>query len=178
VALLFGFYVLVVVALPLSLGMLVSYRSLTRDRHCPMCGGETSQVQSLAAISLRKLWPNSPLQRRWCAHCAWVGFARIAYPILAPAFSMTSGVRVPTRGCRTEPLRMICFGGNEWRVLLQCWQEHGWNYGRLVFVGPAGRLWRDATDPFSGPTRRDVTEQALSLSDNLLTCRLKTVVTD
>ena len=177
-ALLFGFYLLVVVALPLTLGLLVSYRNLTRERHCPMCGGETAQMQSFTVRALRFIWSASPLQRRWCAHCSWVGFARIAYPILAPAFSMSSGVRVPTRGCRTEPLRMIRFSGNEWRVLLQCWQEHGWNYGRLVYVGPAGRLWRDATDPFSGPTRRDVTEQALSLSDGLLTYRLKTLVSD
>jgi hypothetical protein len=127
---------------------------------------------------VRRIWKDSPLQRRWCAHCNWVGFARVSYPPLAPAFSMSSGVRLPTRGCRTEPLRTLRFGGTEWRVLVQCWQEHHWSFGRLIFVGPAGRLWRDVTDPFSGPTRTAVVQQALSLSDGLLTYRLKAVVSD
>ena len=177
-ALLFAVYLAIVVALPLTIALIVSYRALTRDRRCPTCGGDTIQLTSPIARILRKIWRQSPLQRRWCAHCEWVGFARVSYAPLPPAFSVAYGVRLPTRGCRTEPLRTLRFGGTEWRVLVQCWQEHERTFGRLLFVGPAGRLWRDATDPFAGATRTDVVQQALSLSDGLLTYRLKAVVSD
>ena len=176
--LLFGVYLLILLALPLTLGLTVVFRGLPKDRRCPHCGSDTVQLTSHIARALQRGWRDSPLQRRWGAHCSWVGYARIHYPPLTPAYSLSTGVRVPTRGCRTEALRSLRFGGAEWRVLVQCWQEREWTYGRLVFVGPAGRLWRDATDPFSGPTRTDVLQQALSLSDKLLTYRLKALVSD
>jgi hypothetical protein len=179
VALLFTMYLVVVVALPLTLGLVVTYRGLTQDRRCPACDRETMRVTTVFNRVLRRVWPSHALQRRWCANCGWQGYARIVAPVLIPLSdpSRANPVR-PTHGCRTEPLRSIRFGGNQWRVLLQCWQERGSHYGRLIFVGPAGRLWRDATDPFAGPTRMDVMEQALSLSDGLLTYRLRALVSD
>ena len=174
-ALALGLYFVAVVALPLTMGLVISYRALPRDRACPLCGADTVPVQSALHRILRRLGSRLPLQRRWCVQCSWLGFARAPQPVLAPAHVLRS-VRRPLRGCRTEPLRSLRFGGAEWRVLLQCWQEQGWTYGKLVFMGPAGRLWCDATHPFSGPERTDVVDQARALSDGLLTCRLKTLV--
>lgn len=175
---LFGVYLAKVVALPLTIGLLVGYRALSRDRRCPVCGGDTVQIVSVLARLSRRIWRDSSLQRRWCTNCEWVGFARLHRAPLAPAFPSGTGVRMSARGCRTEPLRTLQFGGTEWRVLVQCWQEQERTLGRLLFVGPAGRFWRDATDPFAGATRSDVVQQALGLSDGLLTYRLKSVVTD
>ena len=47
-----------------------------------------------------------------------------------------------------------------------------------MFIGPAGHLRRDPLHPLAGPTQRDVFEQALSLSDHLLTYRLRDLVSD
>jgi hypothetical protein len=179
VAVLFAIYLLVVVAIPLTLGIVVSFRSLTRERRCPLCGGETAQIASVVVRATRTAWRGSTLQRRWCAACSWEGYARVRSAPLKPAVELSPVmVRVPTRGCKTEPLRMLRFGGSQWRVLLQCWQEQEVHHGRLVFVGPAGRMWRDGIELFSGPTRGDVVRQALSLSDGLLTYRLRDLVSD
>jgi hypothetical protein len=177
VALLFAMYLLVVVALPLTLGIVVTYRGLNRDRRCPTCDHETIRITSFFNHKLQRLWPDHSLQRRWCPSCGWEGYARVGPPALLPGLEVVRTTQIrPTHGCRTEPLRSLRFGGNQWRVLLQCWQEQGSHYGRLLFVGPAGRLWRDATEPFAGPTRIAVVEQALSLSDGLLTYRLRALV--
>lgn len=179
VAVLFAIYLVVVVAIPLTLGLIVSYRGLTRERRCPMCGGETMRLASVLVRATSVAWPRTPLQRRWCTNCTWEGYARVATPMQVTAIEASlAATRVPTRGCRTEALRTLRFGGSHWRVLLQSWQEQGTHHGRLVFVGPAGRLWRDGMDLFSGPTRNDVVRQALSLSDGLLTYRLRDLVSD
>jgi hypothetical protein len=177
VAVLFTIYLLIVVALPLTLGIVVTYRGMTRERSCPLCGQETFRVHSRFIRTVDFLWRNGALQRRWCALCRWEGFARVS---AAPSFAEAAiaATSVPRQGCRTEPLRMLRFGGSQWRVLLQCWQERGWHFGRLMFVGPAGRLWLDPKQPFAGATRNDVLQQALSLSDGLLTYRLREVASE
>jgi hypothetical protein len=177
VAVLFTIYLLIVVALPLTLGIVVTYRGMTRERTCPLCGQETLRIHSRFTRTIKFLWRNGALQRRWCALCRWEGFARVG---VEPAFAEVSvaPTSVPKQGCRTEALRMLRFGGNQWRVLLQCWQERGWHFGRLIFVGPAGRLWLDPMQPFAGATRNDVLQQALSLSDGLLTYRLREVASE
>ena len=56
------------------------------------------------------------------------------------------------------------------------WRERGRCYGRLLFVGPSGRLWCDPLAAFHGQTQRDVMGQALALSDRLLAYRLREVI--
>jgi len=178
VAVLFTVYLLVVVALPPTLGLAVTYRNLSRDRLCPLCGQETIRVDSRVTRALGLVWFANSLHRRWCALCRWEGFTRAAPAPTEVVEVAPATPAVPTRGCRTEALRTIRFAGNQWRVLLQCWQERGWHFGRLVFVGPAGRLWSDPMEPFAGATRNDVLHQALSLSDGLLTYRLREVASE
>ncbi|MGH7460661.1 MAG: hypothetical protein ACREMA_06485 [Longimicrobiales bacterium] len=177
-AILFTVYLFIVVALPLALGIAVSYRSLCRSPSCPLCGHETFQLDSRLGRVMRKLWQRLSLQRRWCVRCGWAGFARISRaPRMTPTEYLTASPP-PTSGCRTEPVRTLRLGDGQWRVLLQSWQDQGWYFGQLLFIGPAGHLRRDPLHPITGPTRRDVFEQALSLSDHLLTYRLRDLVSD
>jgi hypothetical protein len=167
--LLFAVYVLVVVALPLVLSGLLAYRSLPRGRACPNCTQETVHVLShglrvLSAVSL------VTLQQRWCPSCLWEGYVR------GPARSRASrhASAAPIR--QTQPLRTLELGGRPWHVMLEYWREYNLCYGRLVFVGPSGRLWSDPLAAFSGTTHTEVVGQALASSDSLLTYRLQAVI--
>lgn len=177
-AILFTIYLFIVVALPLALGIAVSYRSLSRDRQCPLCGNETVQVNSRTSRMVNRLWFRSMLQRRWCTRCGWEGFARLARPRQDPLLAFQTASVRPHAGCRTEAVRTLRFGDVHWRVLLQSWQDQGWFFGQLIFIGPAGHLRRDPLHPITGPTRRDVFEQALALSDGMLMYRLRELVSD
>ncbi|MGH7460844.1 MAG: hypothetical protein ACREMA_07425 [Longimicrobiales bacterium] len=178
-AILFTIYLFIVVALPLALGIAVSYRSLCRTRHCPLCGHESVAVNSWIGRASRKLGFQTTIQRRWCVRCSWQGYARLARSSAHPLIQLVNQAPAPpTAGCRTEPVRTLRVAEAEWRVLLQSWQEHGCYFGQLMFIGPAGHLRRDPLHPLAGPTQRDVFEQALSLSDHLLTYRLRDLVSD
>jgi hypothetical protein len=179
VAILFTIYLFIVVALPVALGVAVSYRSLCRSTNCPLCGSETVQLDSRLGRFLARLWLRNSIQRRWCVRCGWEGFARLGRrsALTVSEFNVPAPAR-PSAGCRTEPVRTLRLGDVQWRVLLQCWQDQGWYFGQLIFLGPGGHLQRDPLHPLTGPTRRDVFEQALSLSDRLLTYRLKDLVSD
>lgn len=74
-------------------------------------------------------------------------------------------------------VRSLRVDGIAWRVRLECWGRTGTCWGRLVFVEPSGRLWLDVR-PLRGRTDRDVLGQALSLPDDLLTSRLRALVSD
>ncbi|HSL72786.1 MAG TPA: hypothetical protein VK864_21215, partial [Longimicrobiales bacterium] len=141
-----------------------------------LCGNDTLRIHTRTTWMLQKIWRQAALQRRWCPLCHWEGFARVRPQLTVPLRSAAS--QLPARGCRTDPLRTLRVGGNQWRVLLQTWQDRGWHYGRLLFVGPAGRLWRDPVESFAGPSRNDVVDQALSLSDGLLSYRIRELVSD
>lgn len=71
---------------------------------------------------------------------------------------------------------MLEIGGRSWNVMLESWHDHGLCYGRLVFVGPSGKLWSDSNTAFSAATQHEVLAQALSLSDRLLAYRLREVI--
>ncbi|MGH7470182.1 MAG: hypothetical protein ACRENP_19725 [Longimicrobiales bacterium] len=178
-AILFTIYLFIVVALPVALGVAVSYRSLCRTRHCPLCGSESVQLASRIGRLLDRLRLRSAIQRRWCVRCGWEGFARLGRELAHATgeFNLFAAAP-PTSGCRTEPVRTLRLGEVQWRVLLQCWQDQGWYFGQLIFLGPAGHLQRDPLHPLTGPTRRDVFDQALALSDRLLAYRLKDLVSD
>jgi hypothetical protein len=82
----------------------------------------------------------------------------------------------PVPATHTLDLRSLTVDGRPWRVMLQCWNQTGLFYGRLIFIAPSGRLWLDAVEAFAGSTHREVLGQASSLSDGLLTSRLRRLV--
>lgn len=171
-------YLLVVLILPLALSAGVTYRSLPRGRRCPRCRGETLRLRSRRLRLLTRVCPGE-LQLRWCPACRWEGAARIAPARIEPARVRT----VPatnagnTAVTRIMDVRPLLVDGTPWRVRLECWGQRGTCWGRLVFVEPSGRLWLDMK-PLRGRTDRDVLGQALSLPEDLLASRLRTLVSD
>jgi hypothetical protein len=178
VVVLFAIYLFIVMVLPLALGIAITYRNVSRERRCPLCGTDTVRIRTVATPILDKISILGSLQRRWCVTCGWHGIARINATQTVPAVAYSLTRVHPSRNVRTEPVRTLGFGGMQWRVLLQCWQENEQYCGQLLFIGPAGHLRRDPKHPFCGPTRAAIVEQALSLSDGLLTYRLRELVSD
>jgi hypothetical protein len=168
--LLFATYLVLVVALPVALSGIVGYRALPRGHDCPNCAQDTLPLLSYTLRLAKRFIPLS-VQRRWCPTCSWEGFARpssLLLPIMPPQ---------PVTSTRyTQPLRSLELGGRAWNVMLEYWREHGRCYGRLLFVGPSGKLWCDPLAAFHGQTQDDVMGQALALSDRLLTYRLREVI--
>lgn len=177
-ALLFTMYLILVVALPLTLGIFVSFRALPTDRRCPQCGGETLAILTRLVRVARHTPGATTFQRRWCGTCSWEGYTRPEPVELEvesdPGFANAA---IPRNRVRTQAVRTLEMAG-KWRVLLQCWDSNGGYFGRLLFVGPTGRTWVDPMDPFTGPTQQDVLAQALAMSDGLLTYRLRDLVSD
>jgi hypothetical protein len=169
--LLFATYLVLVIALPVMLSAAIGYRSLPRGHACPNCTQETLPLLSHGIRLFKRVYPQLNLQRRWCPVCTWDGWARSSEFALASAVTgMTSTIR------QTQPLRTLHLGGRSWSVMLEYWRERGRCYGRLLFVGPSGRLWCDPLAAFHGHTQQDVMHQALALSDRLLTYRLREVI--
>lgn len=169
--LLFATYLVLVIALPIVLSAAIGYRALPRGHACPNCAQETIPLLSHLLRAVRVVLPSVSVQRRWCPVCSWEGFSREfdgspAIVLVAPTTSMR----------QTEPLRSLELGGRSWNVMLEYWRERGRCYGRLLFVGPSGKLWCDPLAAFHGPTQQEVMGQALALSDRLLTYRLREVI--
>lgn len=191
---LIGSYLLLVFVLPLALSAVVSYRSLPRGRRCPQCRGDTLLLDTPSLRTLNAVNAGVVLQRRWCLCCEWEGMVRVrrqtlharpgpafpaqpATPAQPPAPAPASDV--PTAGVpatQTLDVRSLHVDGTAWRVMLQCWTTTGLFYGRLVFVGPTGRLWLDAVEPFSGVDKHQVLGEAMSLPEPLLQRRLRRLV--
>jgi hypothetical protein len=169
--LLFGVYLVLVIALPLILSAAIAFQALPRGRCCPNCAQATIPVVSRAIRALLKIVPGLTLQRRWCPTCSWDGYSRQSSLRVAPAYA---GAPAPAR--QTQPVRTLELGGRPWHVMLEYWRERGRFYGRLLFVGPSGKLWCDPLAAFHGTTHHDVLGQALALSDRLLTYRLREVI--
>lgn len=170
VVLLFALYLVIVIALPVALSGIIGFRSLPRGNTCPNCAQETLPLRSLPLRLVQRVYRGSSLQRRWCPACEWDGYARgvmIRLPV-----AQYPAVRAPCR----QQVRTLELGGRAWRVMLESWREQGAFYGRLVFVGPSGKLWCDPMAAFSAPTHHEVLGQALSLSDRLLAYRLREVI--
>lgn len=170
-------YLLVVLVLPLALSAGVSYRALPRGRRCPRCSGQTLRLQARHLRLVSRLC-RGEIQQRWCPACRWEGAARIEPARIEPARVRT----VPSDGpaaavTRVMDVRSLLVDGTAWRVRLECWGARGTCWGRLVFVEPSGRLWLDMK-PLRGRTDRDVLGQALSLPEDLLASRLRTLVSD
>lgn len=181
---LIGSYLLLVFVLPLALSALVTWRSLPRGRRCPQCRGDTLLLDAVSHRVLNTIHAGIVLQRRWCLCCEWEGTVRVRRETLrfrpAPAAETANPARPPRDPARastqTLDVRSLHVDGTAWRVMLQCWTTTGLFYGRLVFVGPTGRLWLDAVEPFSGADEHQVLGQALSLPEPLLQRRLRRLV--
>ena len=169
--LLFAVYLILVIALPVLLSAAIGYRALPRGRTCPNCAQETVPLVSAWLRLLCRINPQLTLQRRWCPVCSWDGYARIDVYAPAPAYV---GDVVSAR--HTQPVRTLELGGRSWNVMLEYWREAGRCYGRLLFVGPSGKLWCDPLAAFHGDTHEAVVAQATALSDRLLTYRLREVI--
>ncbi len=171
IVLVFAMYLVLVVALPVMLSAAIGYRSLPRGHACPNCAQETLPLLSHTLRAIKQMLPALSVHRRWCPVCSWEGYAR--HTDIAPVIAIADPL-VSAR--QTEPLRSLELGGRSWNVMLEYWRERGRCYGRLLFVGPSGKLWCDPLAAFHGQTQQDVMQQALALSDRLLTYRLREVI--
>lgn len=171
-ALLLILYLVLVFAVPLTVSGAFGWRGLPRGRRCPECASETVPVQARALRALSKLLPGTTLQRRWCIRCGWSGLSRLPRARL-PRLERQGDGAVARSSTRTLTIRSLSVNGEPYRVLLQCWQQTGYHFGRLVFIDRAGRLWLDAVQPMGGLTAEDVVRQAREIPDPLLTSRLR-----
>lgn len=166
----FAIYLVLVIALPVALSSLIGYRSLPRGNACPHCAQATLPLLSQSIRLARCVSKNFSLQRRWCPTCEWDGYTRATTVSSIPLRVADSVLR------QRQEVRTIEIGGRPWSVMLESWQERGRFFGRLIFVGPSGKLWCDSLPAFNGPTKHDVLGQALALSDRLLAYRLRDVI--
>lgn len=173
---LLGSYLLLVFVLPVTLSALISWRALPIGRSCGQCGSDTVAVCSRWSRLLSRLLRRPAVQRRWCMGCGWEGVVRLprsARPAPAVSSVRTDVLRQVTQ---TLDVRSVTVDGQPFRVMLQCWNRGVGFCGRLMFVGPAGRLWLDSVESFSGTNENEVLGQALSLPDGLLQNRLRRLV--
>lgn len=203
VSLLIALYLLLVIALPLALSGLVSYRTLPRTTNCPLCGTETLRLHARWLGALSHFSRTHELQSRWCTTCLWEGTVRVPRtrpPIHEVHTPLTSALsaRPPRAGTpraerreRTQSiaiaagqsgeainLRDLEIDGLSWRVLLQCWHDSDRWFGRLLFIAPTGRLWVDTVEPISGRSSREVMGKALALPERTLAYRLRELISD
>ena len=169
--LLFMIYLILVIALPVLISAAIGFRTLPRGRDCPSCAQETVPLLSRTIRLADRLLPRLHLQRRWCPPCGWEGLTRAPVPRATPVF-----VTAVTAARRTRPIRSLELGGRAWMVMLEYWRDQGRCYGRLLFVAPSGKLWTDPLAAFDAATQKEVVDQALALSDRLLTYRLREVI--
>lgn len=179
-AVLIASYLLLVFVLPVALSAIVSYRAMPTSRDCPQCSARTLQVVARWLRIVSALYPRARMQRRWCMECGWEGSIRATSgrQRKSAGVGRARAVQPVRRTTQTLDVCSLDVDGSAWRVMLQCWGKTGVFYGRLVFVGPSGRLWLDAVESFSGSNQSDVLGQALSLPEGLLESRLRRLVTD
>jgi hypothetical protein len=175
-------YLMMVFLVPLFLSAVVSIRSLPVGRHCPHCSGQTIPLK-VGVLHVMQRYAGATVRRRWCLECGWEGFMREARertrpPARAEASRALPSYRYDAGITETLDVRTITIDGRSWRVLLQCWNQTRICCGRLVFVEPTGRLWADACEAFTGASRFEVIGQALSVPDNLLTSRLRRILSE
>lgn len=186
--LLIALYLLLVIALPLALSSIVSYRTLPRTTLCPFCSTETLRLRSRWLNGISRLLRHQELQARWCTACLWEGtvrlprFQRQLPPPHQPApqrLERRQSIAVgPGQSGEAVSLRDLEIDGLSWRVLLQCWHGTDRWFGRLLFIAPTGRLWVDTVEPMSGTSSREVMGKALALPDRTLACRLRELISD
>ncbi|HWV56036.1 MAG TPA: hypothetical protein VNZ57_01070 [Longimicrobiales bacterium] len=166
-------YLLLVVALPLALSLVVSYRALHRGPSCPICRGETLRLMGKVLGRLGTGW--SPIHRRWCPACGWEGLTKVAR--MGPDEVERRPHREADAVSELE-VRVIQVDGRPWRVQLQCWQYADLWYGRLIFGAPSGRLWPDPGRPLIGTSPDEILTQAMLLPEANLMGRVREVADD
>ena len=166
-------YLLLVIVLPLGLSLAMGYRGLPNGRGCPLCTAETLRLQARWLRYVR-LTGARRLHARWCPRCGWEGVARV---VEAPP-ERTAALIASRGSAQTIELSEVCMDGRAWRVLLQAWSEAGAWRGQLLFVGPVGRVVSDDLTAFTGATYHDVLNQAMGLSETVLTVRLRSVMSE
>ena len=187
--LLIALYLGLVIILPLALSAAVSYRTLPHGRGCPLCRHETLwlRARSLAAVNRAKR--GDSLQKRWCVVCGWEGVVRMTGNDLidAPISRPVAVEEIGFTGLRLESssqedatsalsVRRLDVDGRAWRVMLECWNVAERWYGRLLFVGPAGRRCADTVQPFKGESPDEVLGLARSVSERALQERVRTLM--
>lgn len=168
-------YLILVFVVPLMLSGAIGWRGLPRGRRCPHCGNDSVPLRARLPAVASTLLPRSVVQRRWCMRCGWNGLTRLPRGRL-PKPRHPAERPVPQRAAtRTLTIRLLAVDGAAYRVLLQCWQQTGCYFGRLIFIDPVGRLWLDTVQPIGGLSAEDVVRQALEIPDPLLASRLRLV---
>jgi hypothetical protein len=161
---------MVVILVPVALSAIIGARNLPHGTTCPNCAEETVPLLSVPLRAAARVFGGFPVQRRWCPACEWDGYAR------SGMLSITvERIGEPARR-HTEPVRTLELNGRVWKVLLESWRERDRCYGRLLFVGPSGKQWREPMPEFSADTDGEVLVQARSLSDGLLAYKLRDVI--
>ena len=168
--LLFAMYLMVVILLPVALSAIIGARQLPHGSACPNCSEETLPLVSMPLRAAGRVYPAITVQRRWCPACEWDGYARSN----ALAHAVERGRETTPR--HTTQVRTLELNGHLWKVMLESWRERGCCYGRLLFVGPSGKQWREPMPEFSADTDGEVLVQARSLSDRLLAHKLMEVI--
>lgn len=174
-AVLLTLYLILVFVIPLILSGAVGWRGLPRGRRCPECGAETAALRAWLGRVLARLPTGVMIQQRWCMRCGWFGLARLPRPRV-PRPCRTPDPLTQRRATRTLVVGSLAVDGMPYRVLVQCWQQSGCYFGRLVFVDSRGRLWLDAVHPMGGFSHTEVIQAAREISDRLLATRLRTLV--
>lgn len=166
-------YLVLVFVVPLLLSGAVGWRGLPRGRRCPECGAESLPLRVRLAGLISLVLPQNVIQRRWCMRCGWTGLTRLPRARL-PKPQRVSDPMIPSRATtRTLTVRSLAVDGAPYHVLLQCWQQTGCFFGRLVFIDPVGRLWLDTVQPIGGLSAEDVLRRARELPDPLLASRVR-----
>lgn len=167
---LFATYLMIVILVPVALSAIIGARNLPHGRTCPNCAEDTMALLSVPLRTASRVFADFPVQRRWCPACEWDGYAR------SDVCAQTGERSSETARRQTEPVRTLELNGRVWKVMLESWRESGRCYGRLLFVGPSGKQWREPMPEFSADTDGEVLVQARSLSDRLLAYKLREVI--
>lgn len=168
-------YLILVFVVPLMVSGAIGWCTLPRGRRCPHCGNESVPLRARLPAIASVVLPHTVIQRRWCIRCGWTGLARLPRGRL-PRPQHRAQRAVPRRAAtRTLTIRLLAVDGAAYRVLLQCWQQTGCYFGRLIFIDPVGRLWLDTVQPIGGLSAEDVVRQAREIPDPLLASRLRLV---
>lgn len=168
--LLFAMYLMVVILVPVVLSAIIGLRNLPLGSGCPNCAEETMALVSVPLRAARHFHADLPLQRRWCPACEWDGYVKTVTLSVSVERTRAASAR------RTESVRTLELNGRRWNVMLESWRERDRCYGRLLFVGPSGKQWREPMPEFSADTAGEVLVQAQSLSDRLLAYKLMEVI--
>jgi hypothetical protein len=171
---LLGFYLFVVVALPLALAIYTVVNGLPRSRRCPRCAHATLRIRAVTPDLVSRILRTEELHRRWCMSCGWEGLARLG--IASAAVRPPPAHLDASREADRVDVRRIEVDGAPWRVMVQCWAADGQWQGRLLFIGATGQAWLEAESSFRGGSAIEVLTSALAVPERALAGRLRRAI--